>query len=141
MTTETTEVTKIVNLIKLLHEARRKKNEGEREDNLIAPVVKAHLKTLPEGEQELWDREVDPPLGVALESGGGHRWVDTTQLTDEQIVFLVRKGILGGFVAKVYDAIKDVPDQEALGYMIALARAIKEGGAEKLVMLPKRRGG
>ena len=138
VTTDVEVTPKVINLIKSLHEARAKKNEGDRADKQIAPVIKKYLQTLPEGEQEAWDNEVDPPIGVALQSGGGHRWLDTTALSDETVVWATRKGILNGINLGLWDALQSVPDQEGAQHMIALAKAVKEGGGEKLVLLPKR---
>jgi len=143
MTTELSPETfveaQMVDLIAKLHVARAVKSEGTRNDTAITGQLKPYVKALPD--RELWDTERN--LGVAIKEGGGARWIDWDVLTDEQIVFMARKGCLA-LAATNYDAAVKVAqstgDLDAIEGLGNCERAIRPGGGEQLVLLPSTRG-
>lgn len=130
----------LVRLIKPIHDARNDRSRADSVDRAIATVLKAHLRTLPEGEREMWDMEANPPIGVGLEDGNTPRWVDTSELDDETIVWAVRQGLIRGLNGDLFDSMKAITEIETIRKIAALTKAVHQGVNEQLVMLPKRRG-
>jgi len=138
----TTDEGRVLAFISMLHVAREDKKAAELAEGIAKEALTPVLKEMPEGERELWDRERDPPIGVALRGKGSGRWLEVTALDDETIVWAARHGLLGfgnGGV-KLYDAMKKVPDRETQHFLAKIAPHVHDGGEnDNLVLLPERR--
>ncbi len=129
----------MVDLIRLLHAVREAKSRATREDSSVTAQLKPYVKALPA--RELWDQERN--LGVAIKEVGGPRWIDWDTLSDEEIVFLARKGCLA-LAATSYDAAVKVAqstgDLDAIEGLGNADRAIHPGAQEQLILLPEKKG-
>lgn len=137
------DVSRLVALIRPLANVRRETASGRRQDERWTAELKDYLKDQPEGERELWDREVDPPIGVGLVDEGGVRWVDMTDLPDAVVLWAARSGLLKLEPAG-YDSIAAIADVLPLEFKSNLRQfrdAVHQGGAAgagRLVLLPRR---
>ncbi len=107
-------------------------------EDMARKVILPVLQAMPEGERELWDREQDPPVGVALRDRPGTRIVEWAAVPDETVLWAKEMGLLKGADMALYDALAQAMSQSTQHHIAAIRERIVQGSVETLVSLPER---
>lgn len=132
----------LIDALKLLHAQRRLKARLAAKDEVLTAQFKAYAELT--GDREpLWDDEIadhvldcpacgatatveiSGPIGAEIGGGGSRRWLDFSQLTDEEIVYGARHGLLQ-FYAKAADGLAKTLTEPLF---VRFMRAVHFGGA------------
>ena len=138
MTNELDDEAKAIQMITILVGCREDASAARVGEDLAKKVILPVLKAMPEGERELWDREQDPPVGVALRDRPGTRIVEWAAVPDDTILWAAKLGLLKGFDGAVYDALAAAMSQSTQHHIAAIRERIVQGTTETLVSLPER---
>ncbi len=134
-----------VDKISQLHVIRAAQSQLRKVDKKLSDSLKQHLAL--EGEEELWDNEsyerlmkcpvcldgettLKGPVGVTFKSVGGTRYVDFSALSDEEVVWAARHGLLQ-LNARAYGGLGEMTDP----VMVRFASNVHQPETEKLEMV------
>ncbi len=138
-----------VDKISQLHVIRSAQSQLRKADKKLSDSLKQHLAL--EGEEELWDNEsyerqmkcpvcldgettLKGPVGVTFREVGGTRYVDLSALSDEEVVWAARHGLLQLNV-RAYNGLGEMTDP----VMVRFAQHVHQSSADKLEMVKEEK--